>query len=333
MNARTVRVAVYGAGNFANSTHIPNLKTLERVEIVAVCDQSRDRAQATAERFGIPGVYTDAHIMLEQEHFDALCSIVPAYARTDVEITAAARGIHIFSEKPQTLTMSMACRIDAAIRQAGVISTVGFRERYRPIFREARKLLQDKRVVHVRFQQISGYPERTDASTWWSDMEKGGAPFFDWGVHATDYTRYMTGQNIARAQAFACQPDGYAFPLSTSLHYHLFNEATATLTFIQADPGGLANEPYFTIFFEGGRLALFGYERIEINGKTVYEATPFDPWLEQDRTFVEAVLSGNPDLLLSDYYDGLWSLAPVLAGWESFRNNGMCVDVPSFLES
>ena len=46
------------------------------------------------------------------------------------------------------------------IREAGVLSTVGFRERYRPIFQQARRLLLDKEIVHVQFHSFGGFPSR-----------------------------------------------------------------------------------------------------------------------------------------------------------------------------
>ena len=108
------------------------------------------------------------------------------------------------------------------------------------------------------------------------------------------------------------------------------NGATATLAFVSAGPVPPA-EPWFTIFYEGGYLAIFGYERIEENGAVVYEAAQFDPWFEQDRVFVEAVRSGDGRALLNDYADGLLSLAPVLAGWSSSARGGQPIDVPAFI--
>ncbi|MDP6507084.1 MAG: Gfo/Idh/MocA family oxidoreductase, partial [Planctomycetota bacterium] len=156
----TVRVAIYGAGNFANRTHIPNLKNIEGVEIVAVSDINEESRKNTASQFDIPNAYADAHEMLAKEEFDALYSIVPAFARTDVETAAAGKGIHIFSEKPQAIQMETARRINQAIEDAGVISTVGYRERYRPFFQEAKRILSDKKLVHVRFQSFRGLPAR-----------------------------------------------------------------------------------------------------------------------------------------------------------------------------
>ena len=197
-----LRIGIFGAGNFANKQHIPNLIQIDNVEIVAVCDIDEKAARATAESFDIPRIYTDGHEMLDKEPMDAMWSVVPAFARTDVEATAASKGIHLFSEKPQALEMKIACRIDEAIREAGVFSTVGFRERYRPIFQEARRLLSDKEIVHIRFQSIRNLPEPRNANRWNAELEKGGSAFFDWGPHAVDYSRFMSGLDIITAQAF-----------------------------------------------------------------------------------------------------------------------------------
>ena len=333
-----VRVAIYGCGNFANRTRIPNLMQLDAVEIVATCDSSLKAAQETAKHFNIPRAYHSqnggAHEMLDAEAIDVLYSIVPAYVRTDVEVTAAQKGIHLFSEKPQALTMQVACSIDNAIRQAGVISTVGFRERYRPIFQKAREFLSDKKVVHVRFQSYGGLPANADASpkTWWADMNKSGGRALDWGVHATDYSRFMTGLNVLKAQAFYCERPTYASPLACSFNYCLDDRATMTLGFISAGPSP-KDEPWFTVFYEGGHLTIYRYDRIEVNGETIYQADEFDPWLEQDKTFIRAVQAGDASLLQSDYHDGLFSLAPVLAGWESARRQGACIDIDTFMDA
>ncbi|MEZ4861118.1 MAG: Gfo/Idh/MocA family oxidoreductase [Caldilineaceae bacterium] len=329
----TVRVAVYGCGRFANQTHLPNLGKIPGVEVVALCDADAQALHTTGDAFGIGQRYTDAHAMLAAEHFDALYSIVPAYVRAEVEIATVARGIHLFSEKPQALQMALARRIDDAIRCNRVISTVGFRERYRPLFQQARQWLADKTITHVRFSSIGNLPTaRADwRGSWWSDLEKSGGSALDWGVHATDYVRFMTGLTVKEAQAFYHQVPDYALPLAYSFHYGLSNGAPMTMTFLNTTLVRPPNEPWFTIFYVGGYLAIHGYERLEANGETIYTAEPFDPWFEQSRCFIEAVRTNDASLLLSDYHDGLYSLAPVLAGWASARQHGKMVDVAAFM--
>ena len=56
-----VRVAFYGAGNFANTTHIPNLLLIKDTPIVAICDINQEAATSTAAKFQIPQVFFDGH--------------------------------------------------------------------------------------------------------------------------------------------------------------------------------------------------------------------------------------------------------------------------------
>ena len=333
---RNVRVGIFGTGSWANRTHIPHLLKLEGVEIVALCDVNEEARRSTAERFGVDRTYEDGHEMLDAEDLDVLYSCVPAFARTDVEAAAAERGIHIFSEKPQTTRMAVARAIDEAIRRAGVFSTVCFRERYRPIFQEARRLLADKNVVHVRFTSIRGLPTPPppgEEGSWHHQEEKSGGPAFDWGCHAVDYSRFMTGLDITDAQAFYCHSPEHLKALSSSFNFRFSNGGTMTMTFVSCLKGRGAGrtEPPFSIFYEGGRLDLYMYDRIEVDGEVVFRGEEFDPWFEQDRIFIEAVRSGDGDEILNDYHDGLFSLAPVLAGWESSRRDGERISVSAFM--
>ena len=329
-----LRIAIYGTGNFANKTHIPNILTVPDAEIVAASDANEDALNSTVQEFGIHRSYADAHEMIDSEELDVLYSIVPAFARTDVEIKAAQKGIHIFSEKPQARRMEVAVAINKAIRDAGVISTVGFRERYRPIFQEARRILSDKRIVHCRYQSFRGLPSSDNKNrSWWGDFQKAGGPAFDWGVHGVDYIRFMTGQDVVRSQAFYHHPEEFDQALSCSFNMQMTNGATMAMITAAASHKN-PNEPRFTLFYEGGCLAIHGYDRIEVNGETVWEweGEQMNPWLKQDQTFLEAVRTGDPSLLLSDYQDGLLSLAPILAGWESADRGGVCLDIQDYID-
>ena len=206
---------------------------------MAVCDVDRTAREATAKRFAIPRVYADAGRMLEAEKIDVLYSLVRAADRTDVEARAAARGIHLFCEKPQALSMKAARAVDAAVRRAGVVSTVGFRERYRPLFREARRLLAGRRIIHIQFLSegstatrdaerlrtgIGGSGEGRDS------FARTGGSGLGWGVHAVDCARYISGLDVETAQAFYYQPAGYRLPLSYCYHFRLTGGATMTMT-------------------------------------------------------------------------------------------------------
>ena len=337
---RSIRVGFYGTGRFANAMHIPILQRLDGVNIVALCDSDEKAQDSTAERVGLDArhVYGNGLEMLASEDLDVLFSCVPAYTRSNVETTAARRGVHLFSEKPQAVDFSVASRIGEAIRQGGVFSTVGFRERYRPMLQNIRMFLADKQVIHARCTIT-----RTSGSQRWLRHEdaSGGHPL-EWGIHAVDYTRFMTGLNIVCAQAFYNRPEGYEESLSASFNFRFSNSATMTLNFVTYLVESEVKEgrrcmPLFTIYYIGGRLDVYrdgsNTWAYEVNGVPVVEKETFDPWFAHDKTFIEAVRSGDDSEMKNDYHDGLFTLAPLLAGWESSREDGRVIDVEAFMEA
>lgn len=338
---KRVRVAFYGTGNWTNKTHIPNLTQMDGVDIVALCDVSRPALESTAAKLGLDQshTYTDGHEMLAAEAIDVLFSCVPAFARSDVEVAAARKGMAIFSEKPQAVDIATAQAIDLAIREAGVLSTVGTRERYRPLLQAVRRFLADKEILHVQCSL-----PRPDAwgSSWLQNEDQSGGYALEWGQHAVDYIRFMSGENIATAQAFYFRPEGQPFSLSSSFNFQLTNGASMSLTFINylADEEvkpGRGKVPLFAIYYRGGRIDIYreGRDRwsYERNGETVIDGEVFDPWLAQDRIFIEAVRTGDSSTLLNDYHDGLYSLAPILAGWESAKKGGVPIPLDEFMLS
>ena len=370
-----VRVGIYGAGGHTRNAHAPSLRVLPGVEIVAIADPNLELASALAKDFA-PGarLYTTGAEMLEAEMLDALFSVVPARVRPEgVEAAAALKGVHLFSEKPQTLDMATAHAIADAVADGGVVSSVGFRERYRPLFRAARDFLADKEVVHCLFRSYGGLPGKAaPGPSWWDEFELRGTSYvaaetgeampgqtyigggmLDWGCHAVDYMRYMTGQQIVGAQAWYQHPPEYDSPLAASINFQWDNGGTFQSTFVMAGHAP-DREPWFTIFFVGGCLTIHGYDRVEVNGKVIFHAdevprdpaapadgyvkdgVSYDPWFEQDRCFIEDVrdrLAGRGSgarLLVNDYADGLNTLAPCLAAWESARRGGEHIDVVDF---
>ena len=153
MNSEKMRVGFYGCGQFAQSTRIPGVLSAG-AEVVALSDVNAESMHGAAALCPEARTYADAHEMLEKESLDVLYSIVPAFARTDVEITAAERGIHLFSEKPQVLDMALGWRIERAVANGGVVSTVGVRERYRPLFQEAKKVARGQASCAHAFSKL-----------------------------------------------------------------------------------------------------------------------------------------------------------------------------------
>ncbi len=101
-NAR-VRVGLLGAGYIADY-HYGALKLLPGVEIAAVCDLSRERAERFASANGIAGVYTDLTEMLADANLDVVHVLTPPNLHADPGKQILAAGCDVYLEKPMSST-------------------------------------------------------------------------------------------------------------------------------------------------------------------------------------------------------------------------------------
>jgi predicted dehydrogenase len=66
---KKLRFAIFGCG-FWSQFQLGAWKEIEGVECVALFNRTRSKAEALAERFGVPKVYDDAEELLKNEELD-----------------------------------------------------------------------------------------------------------------------------------------------------------------------------------------------------------------------------------------------------------------------
>jgi predicted dehydrogenase/nucleoside-diphosphate-sugar epimerase len=97
--AQKRRVALLGAGYIAD-WHAKCLQSVAGVELVAVCDQARERAEALAAKFGGVKAYASLEIMLQAERLDAVHVLLPPDLHFEAARTVMEAGVSVFLEKP-----------------------------------------------------------------------------------------------------------------------------------------------------------------------------------------------------------------------------------------
>ncbi len=129
MNVSRVRVGVIGTGVIAQVMHLHYLRELsDRFDTVAICDLSEGSAQANAAAYDVPGVYTDAHALLDAD-LDAVL-VLTSGSHAPLAVEAARRGRHVFVEKPMCFSVTEAAEMFSEAERAGVVLMVGYPKRY-----------------------------------------------------------------------------------------------------------------------------------------------------------------------------------------------------------
>lgn len=85
-----IKVGIIGCGGIANGKHLPSLKKLDNVEVVAFCDIIEEKAQQSAKNFGPPTakVYTDYKDLLKDESIVSVHVCTPNKSHSFITIDA-----------------------------------------------------------------------------------------------------------------------------------------------------------------------------------------------------------------------------------------------------
>jgi len=102
-NMKRVNVAIVGAGNVANTIHIPVWKKIKQVNVTSVYDVERERAEKVAKKWKICRVYNDFTELLEKE--EAIIDIcTPPSTHASLSIEAMRMGHSVVLEKPMAMS-------------------------------------------------------------------------------------------------------------------------------------------------------------------------------------------------------------------------------------
>jgi predicted dehydrogenase len=93
-----IRVGIIGAGGIVGSTHIPGLRRMPGVEIVAVANRSLESSRRAAQEFGIPRAYADWEQLLAADGIDAVLIGTWPYMHRTITLAALETGRHVLCQ-------------------------------------------------------------------------------------------------------------------------------------------------------------------------------------------------------------------------------------------
>ena len=150
-----LRIAVVGVGHLGKH-HARILSTMAGVELVAVVDTNRARAEEIARTHGTSPL-TDARELAGK--VDAVTIAVPTEIHRDIALPFLSAGVAVLVEKPMARSLAEADEMIAAAAKAGAVLAVGHTERFNPAVAVARPLVANPRFIEVH--RLGVFPERS----------------------------------------------------------------------------------------------------------------------------------------------------------------------------
>lgn len=160
---KQLRVGVIGTGNMGRN-HIRNLVEEKRFILVGIYDKNPEQAKEVAEKYDID-VFDDMDVLLGK--IDAAIVAVPSSLHKEVALKVAQHGVHALVEKPLATNSKDAKVIVDTFAKAGLKLAVGHIERFNPVFKELKKLVDSKEIFYIeacRYSPFSGSGRITDTS-------------------------------------------------------------------------------------------------------------------------------------------------------------------------
>jgi predicted dehydrogenase len=197
-NDRKLRFGVIGAGAFAEACHVPGLLSHRQAALVAICGRRRERAQALADRFGIPFVTTEPAELCARDDLDGVSICTPNALHREQAVLAFGHGKHVFCEKPLGISVAEAAEMTRAAEASGRIHQVAFTFRHLHGVAELRRRVAAGEVGEPFFfrahhEHWHGFLPAAAIS--WRGLRgaSGGGVLYDSGAHLFDLARFVLG--------------------------------------------------------------------------------------------------------------------------------------------
>src|SRR5437764_6144139 len=112
-----LRVGLVGAGGNTRLRHIPGLRAVPGVEIVAVCNRRPESTAAAAREFGIARTFEHWQQLATDPDIDAVVIGTWPYLHCPITLAALAAGKHVLTEARLAMNAAEARRMLAAARE------------------------------------------------------------------------------------------------------------------------------------------------------------------------------------------------------------------------
>ncbi len=189
-----VNIVIIGAGDIAARRHIPALLKGEHTNLYGVFNRHSESTKAVAEKLNIKA-YESLDEVLFDENVDAVLIGTPPDRHAEPAIAALKHGKHVLLEKPMTLSVKEAEKINKVAGETGLKFELLHVQRFYAQHVKAKELLDAGvigKLLTVRTVLGNSDPEILNGKKYpgWMDA------LFNISVHRADLLRWLVGSEV-----------------------------------------------------------------------------------------------------------------------------------------
>ncbi len=211
-----VRAALFGVTHPHSRAHLRTLQLSSMVSGIVLYDEDAEALEQVRSEAGekVEGVYSDLNSLLEKEEILVSVACFRNDLNSDLCLRLIEAGVHVISEKPIAACADDVERVVRASAEAGIKLGVMYQNRYHPVSREARRLVQEGaigRVTSCEARIVTSQVKFRDPAHWLFSREMAGGGILSWlGCHYIDLLPYVLGDEVAAVSAMVDTLSGEA---------------------------------------------------------------------------------------------------------------------------
>jgi predicted dehydrogenase/threonine dehydrogenase-like Zn-dependent dehydrogenase len=262
-----IKMALVGAGGFAQGVHLPNLDKLkDRFDLRTIVSRTGLTARSAAERFRVATAATDYQTVLDDSQIDLVLIATRHDLHAEMTLAALKAGKHVFVEKPLSMTEEGLDAIEAfyAANPKGPLLMTGFNRRFAPAIVAAQALLKDRvSPMIVNYRMNAGYIP----SDHWVHGPHGGGRNIGEACHIYDLFNALTGSRPVDVHACTIVPasDHWRRDDNFVATIRYADGSVCTLTYTSMGAKAFPKERA-DIFVDGKIMVLDDYKQLTVTG-------------------------------------------------------------------
>ncbi len=294
----TIRVAILGAGSFAQSAHLPNMRSLgDRFALQAVMTRSGDRAAALARQFGAAYCTTEYEQVLDDPNVDAVLIATRHHLHAEMALAALRAGKHVFVEKPTAITSAELQALDECVSSAGTAAPIlmtGYNRRFSPYARRMAEILQNRSGPFMLDYRMNAGHIPSDH---WVHGPEGGGRNLGEACHLYDLFTFLSNSEVTEIASRSIVP--------SSSYYRRDDNFVATMRFADGSIASLTytslgNKSYpketADLHVDGKTAILADYKKLDVygtKGKSLRTAVQEKGLKEELIAFADGIQKGE----------------------------------------